>query len=501
MSTGRAGASVASIDDPSALAVNPAGLSKTKGTVIHVGTSLISYHQTMSRSGVYEATGDADLAWEGQPYGSVSDKSTPAIGLGPFQAVPVISVSSDLGGLVKGLVVAAGVVAPNAYPDRSMGADYELEDPNAPPPPTRYDIVEQQAAIVLPSIGVAYHLLDKVRIGGRFSFGFADLEARTFVWGAQNYDEYSGKDGEFSVKVKDSFVPAWAVGAQYLVSPSFEVGFQYQSAIHVNAKGTGTSKVGSDAIEGSTVTVVPVDGLGTNFCETGGTAEALKACINLSLPQMLNLGGRYIFRDADDREVADLELNVQWENWGGTVTQDGAERPIGDYQVIVDGFASIAPGVGLQLNPSLIRHNLQDTFSFRLGGSYRLPLAGNTLVVRGGVAYDTVAAKDGWQRVDFDGAARLTTTAGASLVLSRVSIDVGVGKVFEGTREQGTGCNPTVSDPGCGSDGDALPVEDRVGPDPVQPTSDSSGQVENPFTGGTISSGYNLLMLGVTTWF
>jgi long-subunit fatty acid transport protein len=296
-------------------------------------------------------------------------------------------------------------------------------------------------------------------------------------------------------------VPAWALGAQYLVTPSIELGVQYSSAIHVDAKGTGTSRVGSDAIEGETVTVVPLDGLGTNFCALGGTPEALKACVNLSLPQMVIVGGRYIIRDADDRQVADVELDVQWENWGGKVTKDGAERAIGDYQVIVDGFASIAPGVGLQLNPSLIRHNLQDTFSVRLGGSYQLPLAGNTLVVRGGVAYDTVAAKDGWQRVDFDGAARLTTTAGASLVMSRIRIDVGLGKVFEGTREQGTGCNPTVPDPGCGPGGDALPVEDRVGPDPVQPTADSNGQVESPFTGGTISSGYNLLMLGVTTWF
>jgi long-subunit fatty acid transport protein len=514
VSTGRAGASVASIDDGSALGVNPAGLSRAKGTQIHIGTSLIAFHQTMARDGSYEDVPEADLAWEGQRYGSVSDDSKPVIGVGPFQAVPVIAVSSDLGGKVKGLVIAAGVFAPNAYPVRSMGADYEFNDPNTPPPPTRYDTVEQKAAVVLPSIAASWNptFLPKLRVGGRFSFGFADLEARTYVWGGTNYREWTEKEGEFAVKVKDSFVPAWGLGLQYAITPSIEVGAQYSSPIHVGAKGTGTSRVGDQAVsDDAPVTVIPTDeafpGTTDLFCEPagGGTRDALKACVNLSLPQMATVGGRYIFRDGDGREMADIELNVQWENWGGKVSTDEGERNIGDYQVIVDGYASISfpPNInGLPLQSTLIRHNLKDTFSVRLGGSYQRDVGKNRLTLRGGAAHDTVAAKEGWQRVDFDGAARTTVAAGASFTMSRVRIDVGVGKVFEGSRTQGTGCNPDLADTGCGPGGMEIEdIEDRTGPDPVQPTVQPNAQFESPFTTGTITSGYNLLMLGVTTWF
>lgn len=507
VSTGRAGASVASIDDGAALGINPAGLARADGTQIHVGASMIAYHQTMARAGVYEDDPDVVLPWEGQPYRPVSDTSKPAIGIGQFQAVPVIVVSSDLGDKVPGLVVAAGVFAPNAYPVRSMGADYTLEDPNTPPPPTRYDTVQQKAAVVLPSIAAAYTIKEKLRLGGRFSFGFADLEARTYVWGLLNYSEYAGKDGQFSVKVKDSFVPAFGLGAQYSITPSFEVGLNYASAIHVGAKGTGTSVTGSaTGLGGNPVTVIPVDEVEgyQAFCERGGTREALKACVNLSLPQMITLGGRWILRDDQDRQRADVELNVQWENWGGKVTRNGEERNIGDYEVIVDGFAAVdvgPPASGLVLNPSKIRHNLQNVFSVRLGGSYAMPVGAKWLTLRAGVAHDTAAAREGWQRVDFDGAARTTMAAGASLTLARVRIDLGAGLVYEGSRTQGTGCNPVSTSQGCAPDGSGLPVNDRVGPDPVQPTSTSGGQVESPFTAGTITSGYNLILLGVTTWF
>ncbi len=495
VSTGRAGASVASIDDPAALGINPAGLSGTKGTVVHIGAALIAYHQTVGRFGTYENTPDADLPWEGQQYGSVSDESKPVIGIGPFQAVPVIAVASDLGGKVKGLVVAAGVFAPTAYPVRSMGADYQLEDPNTPPPPTRYDTLEQKAAVVLPSIAAAYRINDKLDVGGRFSFGFADLEARTYVWGLANFDEWAGRDGQFSVKVKDSFVPAWGLGARFRPSPKIEVGANFASPINVAAKGTGNSITGSgNEFNGMPVTVLPNNE--TPLCETekDGVPGAFNACVSLSLPMMATVGGRYIVRDDAGNEKADVELNVQYEAWSGS----------SDYQVIVDGIAAIDPGpppIGLTLQPTKIRHNLKDTFSIRLGGSWRKNLGSKRLTLRAGVAHDTAAAKEGWQRADFDGAARWTMAGGLSIGLRKVRIDLGGGLVYEGTRTQGTDCNPTRVGEGCGPGGAPLGVNNRVGPDPIQPTSDSSGQQESPFTSGTISSGYNLLMLGVTTWF
>ena len=135
----------------------------------------------------------------------MSDDSKPAIGVGPFQAVPTLAVAHSLDKFVKGLTIGAGIYAPTAYPARRMGADYTLEDPNTPPPPTRYDVIEQNAAVVLPSIMVAYRPIDKLDLGARFSSGFGDIEATTYVWGLANFEEWAGKDAKFHVKVKDMF--------------------------------------------------------------------------------------------------------------------------------------------------------------------------------------------------------------------------------------------------------------------------------------------------------
>jgi long-subunit fatty acid transport protein len=491
VSVARAGASVASLSDPSAIGVNPAGLAGTKGTVIYLGASLVSFNLTFNRSGVHEDVPSRTDPWEGQPYAPVSDESKPAIGLGEFQAVPVIAVASDLGGAVKGLTVAAGLYAPTAYPSRSLGADYTLEDPVNAPTPTRYDTVEQTAAIVMPSIAVAYRPIKDLDLGARFSAGFGDIEATTYVWGLANHEEWAGKDSVFHVEVSDSFVPAMALGARYRISPAIEVGAAWTSEVNVEAKGIGDAVTGSgNEIGGMVPVIIPVDD-SIALCEKGGTAEALKACVNITLPATATVGGRYIVRDGQGQQMADVELNVAWEQWSAASNQE----------VIVDGTTSL-DGVNpaLPLNPIAIKHNFQDTYSIRLGGSYERDLGPGRWTVRGGYAFDTKAAKEGWERADLDGAARHTATIGASLALSKVRIDVGGGIVYEGTRTQGVGCNPPAVGQGCDG-GPALPPADRTGPDPVQPLAQPGSQQQSPINEGAIKSGYGLLLIGATTWF
>jgi len=496
VSTGRAGASVSSIDDPSAIGINPARLAAVpRGTTIHIGAAMFDYRMKFTRAGTYDDVIEPERTdpWEGQPYPTVEDESSPAIGLGGFQAVPVIAVASDLGGAVKGLTVAAGVFAPNAYPVRSYGADYDLTDLTTAPPPTRYDTVEQEATVVLPSIAVAYAINDKLSIGARFSSGFGHIKAKTTVWGLDNLDEWAGRDSTFSVDVKDSFVPAFGVGAHYAITDAIEVGASWNSGYTVNGKGSGTTQTGVGIdIGGVPITVLPNNE--TPLCAPGGTPEALKACVTVRLPWMATVGGRYVIRDAGGDQVADVELNVDYEAWSGA----------SDYDVIVDGIAAVDPGpppIGLPLQPTKIKHNLKDTISVRLGGSWQKALGFGKLVVRGGVAHDTAAAKEGWERVDFDGAARTTVAVGASVRLSKVQIDLGGGIAYEGTRTQGTGCNPAVIGEGCTPGSPQDGINDRPGPDPIQPTKDIGGQAQSPFNEGKYESGYTLLMLGVSTWF
>ena len=491
VSTGRAGAAVASQDDPSALGINPAGLAAVDGTMIHLGSTFISFHLTFNRAGTYDDDPDHDFAWEGTEYGAVSDDSKPAIGFGQFQAVPVIAVASDLGGKVKGLVFAAGVFAPNAYPTRSVDADYTLEDPSRPPPPSRYDVVEQTAAIILPSIAVAYRPMDQLDLGARFSAGFGEIDATTTVWGLVNFEEWSGRDARFHVTAKDNFIPAFALGARFRPTDSIELGATWNSAVSFDGRGTGSADTGSgNEINNMPATIIPPTP-GTERCEPGGRVGALKTCVAFDLPMNAAIGGRYIIRDGAGAQVADIEANVQWEQWSAA----------SDQTVTVDGGASVdGSTIALPLNTSQIRHNFQDTFSLRLGGSYQRVMGPGLVTVRGGAAYDTAAAPKHWERIDLDGAARLMLAAGASLTLSKVRIDIGGGIVHEGQRTQGTGCNVVQVNQGCNGAAQ-LPPDKRPGPDPVQPLADPSGQQQNPINEGVFSSGYSMFMLGVTTWF
>jgi long-subunit fatty acid transport protein len=242
--------------------------------------------------------------------------------------------------------------------------------------------------------------------------------------------------------------------------------------------------------------IVPPDDAGAR-CATGGTAEALKACVNLSLPMSAQIGGRYKFLEKSGALKADIEVDLSWEHWG--VHCDGSDSKCtspGDYVVVVDAVAN-----GITLKDSLIRHGLQDVYGVRVGGSYHLPAGGNEVILRGGVAYDTAAAQTGWLRADLDGAARTTLTAGAGYHLSRWEFNVGGGVILEGSPSNAGTCDPTAAKMGCDGSGTDTPVGGRVGPDPINPILSSDFQAQKPVNQGDFKSHYVMFMLGASTWF
>jgi long-subunit fatty acid transport protein len=507
-STGRAGASVASVAGAEAVGSNIAGITEGKGTRIAVHSALINYSMTFTRAGSYDTVDDKqgpppkpiNLPWEGEPYGAVSNSASPTVGIGPYQAIPLISVVSDLGGAIPGLHVGFGIVAPNAYPARNYDAQYLEDNPtldgdtytDRPPPPSRYDIIEQEAAVVAPTLAVAYRVLPTLDIGAKFGWGIADTKAKVMLWGLpRSYEEWVGNDSLFAYEGHDRFVPIFGGGVRFRPSPMIELGATYTAQINVKSKGIGRPNPSEDleVIAGQPVEIIPVpDAIAE--CAPGGVAGELKACVDLSLPQIATIGGRYIIRDATGAERGDIELDVAWENWS-------AER-VSSYRVKVDGEAE-----GILLKETFIRHNFKDTYSVRLGGGWNFPVGKNQMTARGGFAYDTGAAKAGWERLDIDGAARYMITAGASYKLPKWQFDVGGGAALQGTRTLGTNppCNPSPMNMGCDGSGMDRDIEDRQGPDPTNPTVEADQQAENPVNQGTYKSRYILFLIGVSTWF
>lgn len=485
----QAGAYVATADDAMAIYTNPAGLANQTGTIVQIGTSLIDYSLAFTRRGGYDAVDGQDLPWAGQAYETVENDAKPEFGFGNYQAVPLIAISSDLGLGVKGLRFGLGFTAPPAYPSRDIASDYVIDDPNNPPPPNRYDTLKQTASIILPSLAVAYQIDDKLSLGGRFSWGLGEIASTVYVWAlpTANYEEWVGNESSIAVEAKDNFVPVVSLGAHYKVSPRLEVAAMWQSAAKVKAQGSTGTIISSDLELGGInpeITPLPDD---ATKCATGGTAEALATCVDFALPMTAEIGGRYIVRNSDDTERASMELDVRWEQWSAA----------SDFNVIVDAQAA-----GIPLREVLVRHGFQDVWSARLGGNYRLPIGGNTAIVRAGGAYETKTAKPGWERVDLDGASKLAMSAGVGLQFGKTTVELGAAYAYQGSRSVGGNCNPTTDEPGCSGDGStATPQEERDQPDPISPLKSADNQIESPFNSGIYKSHYLMFMLGVSTRF
>ncbi len=506
ISTSRAGAAVASTDNGEAIGINAAGLAKTTGTVITVSFAAINYAMTFQRRGTYDDIPGVDLPYEGTPYPLVEDASKPALGVAGFQPIPVIAVTTDLGGKVPGLRLGIGMYAPNSYPFRDMCTHqsngsctkYQINrDPNEAPPPSRYDLVKRDAVLFMPTIAASYRILPNLDVGARFGYGMSSVSSSIHVWSAPgNVVEDVGGDGLLEIKGDDNFVPSYGAGFTFRPTPEIEIGGVYNSEITINAKGTANTTLGPrSGSSGIEVMVVPIPDEFAQ-CEPGGKVGALKACINAQLPRSATLGGRYKFLGANGEERGDIELNVGWENWGA--------KDSSDYKVVIDSEIVTAAGGGFAIKQNVVRHGFQDVYNARLGGSWRFPMGANTLIARGGAGYDTAAAKDGWQRADVDGAARTTLTAGAGFRTSRFQIDGGFGVVLEGSNNNPGDCNPISPTPsmlGCNRDGVQDSLDDREGPDPINPLVTPDQQFQAPVTQGVFKSHYLMVMLGASVWF
>jgi long-subunit fatty acid transport protein len=273
----------------------------------------------------------------------------------------------------------------------------------------------------------------------------------------------------------------------------------------IKAKGTAKSVKGPSTDQSKVIGPLP-DDMAT--CSKGGTFEEQKACISLQLPMTATVGGRYKILDDSGGMVGDVELDLSWENWGKTCDYDSAHivdsgcTAPGQFRVQIESGLYVNNQFTQPLNINAVNLGLKDTFGLRLGGSYHIPVGGSKVIARGGYAYDTAAAKEGWLRANFDGAARHTIALGGAYDISGWILNAAFGYVHEGTNTNpganadGTDCNPTTSSLGCSGTGADLPIDQRQGPDPTNPLLTPDFQAENPYNQGSIKSHYMMFSLG-----
>ncbi|MEZ4399540.1 MAG: outer membrane protein transport protein [Kofleriaceae bacterium] len=479
----RAGAFTAKADDPTALAWNPAGVVGA-ARALYLGANIVQLTASYTRDGAYAAVAPGPT---GQP--SYTGDRYPAVRhAGGPQAVPMLAATIPLG---RRLGLGLGVMAPHGYGRRH----FPLTMPDGAPAPQRYDTVDQQALVILPSLALAADLGHGVRVGVRASYGYAALTTRKVVQGIANGAEDPAQDSEVTVTARDAGVPAVGVGLAYRAAPQLELAATWQSAITLDARGTSTALLGAALREpqpGVTNYNEPVPD-GQARCAPGGTRDALATCATIpALPQVATVAARYLVRDPDGAPLGDVEVDVRWEQWSRAT----------DYRIVVDGQNHL---LGSRLNDTVVRHGLVDTWSIRLGLEglidRRRPttvarrgraadVAGALWHLRGGLAYDTAAAPPSWTRLDLDGLERFTAAAGVGVELGRWRIDVGGALVVSPSRHLG---DVAVADP--------ADAAHRVQPDIGVPLAAPDDQPYNPFNAGTYASGYWIGSAGVTRGF
>ncbi len=460
----RAGAFTAKADDATATFHNPAGLGKLKRVEATFGISLVQSSTTFQRQGSYAP--DAPQA-AGDPYPAVSNTNGPSL-------LPSIALAIPFDKFAIGL----GVYTPHG----AAGGDFPevviTQSGAVAPAPQRYDFVNAGGIIAYPTVSAAYSITEALRVGIRLSGAFADVGQRLYTQALPNEGERRELDAVAEVKVKDPFAFHFGVGAQYQVG-SFEFGVNYSSAIRFDLKGNADIQLG-DGIgtpaPGVEIGIKPVPDDQAK-CAPGGQMGAIKTCLDLIIPQTLNVGARWVARDATGREHGDIEFDVRWEDWSAT----------SETVATIDGMDTV---LQRPLGTSRSRNGLKDSYGFRLGGAKILRPANYDFILRGGIGYDTESSPLTWTRVNTDGAPKLTLNSGVGFDFERWRIDVGFAYIVVPTR--------TVNDEPLPADADQA---DRVQPDVPAGGLAGSGTPYNPYNAGTYDRSYFMGSLGVAVRF
>jgi long-subunit fatty acid transport protein len=147
--------------------------------------------------------------------------------------------------------------------------------------------------------------------------------------------------------------------------------------------------------------------------DTSGVRATMK---RLVIPASVRVGARWIFQKAG-REIADLELNVQYENWSQNRSYD------------IDFGNSLLSGLPLQ--PISIKKMWKDVVSVRLGSDFEV--VPHHLTLRAGGLYESAAVDERYQNLDFPSTHRGGISAGLTGTFRGAAITVGYMHLFQKT--------------------------------------------------------------------
>lgn len=388
-SVSRGAAFTVRADDLSAIAINPGGLSRLRGTHIFYSHNAIYAPATFTRAASTIAT-DHAVGPDGEdPLAPVSNEKPWFLLGGMFVA------STDFG--LDGWNFAAGVYGPNAAGAQKwplMGGQ-------------RYMLVELEALIVYYSLAVSYGKQEKWGVGATFQLAHQMETKLSLVidgtTGGPQEPYYSPTDALSTISLSAPMAPTLIVGGW--VRPVPELEFAVAGRV---------VPVQLDAAGDITMSHTP----GSIYDAPDLVVTDSAARLKMVLPPTARAGVRYRHLDGD-KERFDVEFNVVYEAWS----------MMRDYKVELDGVITFAA----QEAPDVtIAKRWKDTLSARLGGTYNFDAP---LSLSGGAFYETGAVPTAYTHLDFPSFDRVGLSAGLSGRVGTLSWTVAYSHIFQGTRD------------------------------------------------------------------
>lgn len=390
---GRGGAVVASSDDVTAVSVNPAGLTKADGDTFQLGNTFSHNAYQYTRDPVTDP-GNVDPQ-TGQPrtftYDTVRNGK-------PWQALdPFLGVASSLGARDWRFALAAYAppgISKLEFPQVGQSGSRALDG-------QRYMMVSREAMILKYVASVAWKYGEVFGVGATAEWIHVPRLRYSLVIDGSIFPKTanpvsSGYDILTTMSGSSAFTFNAVLGAWYRPAPFLELAVSGQV-------------VPTDIVAKSNLSVVGLGSAIGKVSLTRNNGLANDVTLTMPLPMLFRAGARYRHLSGD-REVFDVELDVEYETWSR----------VNQFKIETNGLRAVSQSETIDLGTINIDKHWRDTVAVRLGGD--LAVVPGVLTVRGGAYYESAVADPAYANVDFPSGAQVGGALGASVFFGRLQL-------------------------------------------------------------------------------
>lgn len=459
-SVARGGTGAVNKRDPSALYFNPALLPRARGLQVLLNVNLVKLNLEFQRDPLIRHPGtrlEKSIAFD------------PVTNESGFFPAPFFSLSYDFG--IENFALGLGLFGPSGYGSRCYGelrdgeCNVRIKDENGADAAARYMMVGSDLIEVLGSLGAGYTFAlggGELSVGATGMLTYLDTNFILAVHGIPGEEklEDPANDAIFYGNSISDLAMTGTFGLAYDYQ-GWRAGVSYRLPISWEAEGT--------------VSMTPARSTGLGDL----TDDRLQLATNQAGTLRAGIGYEGGLHPGDpELPRYDIEFNMVWEDWSRL--ENFKIDPRGN---LLLGGAEIDLGTLYQVK------NYQDTFSFRLGGSYAINewLSGHL-----GGYYETGAQPLEYTNVDFVSWDRFAGGLGVTFRLfDHLDLDLAYQHVFSPDR--------VVKN---GQVHQQVPLADCKGPDYTGEFCTPKGTPPgNPQNNGTWSSSFQTASVGVTFYY